>query len=133
MAKKAETLSTAKYHQLFKDHKIESTADMIEKWDEFKAVFVNPDGTFIPQTATAGGAAMTEFVMASIDKAEITKICEMDQKARRKYVKNLDKKAFGPLGAKHFTEPLDALCMLDRGSSAGVGPSEDSYGVKIEE
>ena len=37
--------------------------------------------------------------------------------------KKLDKEVFGPLGAKSFTEPLEALCMME----SGVAPSGKDY------
>ena len=103
------------YEKLWQDHGISCADDLVNKWEDgFREIFLT--ATFIPLINDKVAAAA-----ATIDKAQLVELLAMDVKTRRAAVKAIDKKGFGPLGAKRVCDPLDNL---------PIKPAVDGYVVQ---
>jgi hypothetical protein len=102
MSKKPLTLDM--YKTLFGEHDIRSYASFLAKWEVegFREVFCSP--TFIP----AINQGMIDVVQG-LNTAAFAELLQIEPSQRRKAVKALNKKAFGPMGAKRCCAPLEAL------------------------
>ena len=99
----AKQIGDGAYEKLWQDHGISCADDLVNKWEDgFREIFLT--ATFIPLINDKVAAAA-----ATIDKAQLEELLAMDVKTRRTTVKAIDKKAFGPLGAKRMCEPLEHL------------------------